>query len=173
MTIAPQRMTMRSALRAAAAGKLEQGCWLFFAGSELPTLDTPCLLLDADTDEDPGAIAAESGFPQEGLDTATIEGTAEGARQIEDPPTDELLLESFVYYWRFDAWLPHPGAPDPPPWEETKMRLDREFFEELGEERPGVPCKSAGCPRGAIALSVFCRVHHYEMIKKEPCPFAE
>jgi len=49
----------------------------------------------------------------------------------------------------------------------------REFFEELGEERQGVPCRSEGCPRGAIDQSVFCRVHHYEMIKKEPCPFAD
>jgi hypothetical protein len=93
--------------------------WLYFAGSGEPTLDTPCLLLDADSDDDPEAIAAERGFPQEGLDTATIEDTTECARQLSDPPTDELLLESFVYDWRFDAWLPHPGAPAPPPWEET------------------------------------------------------
>jgi hypothetical protein len=94
-----------------------KGCWLFFAGSEKPTLDTPCLLLDADSDEDPEDIAAERGFPQEGLDRATIEDTTACARQFEDPPTDELLLESFVYYRRFDAWLPYPGAPDPPPSE--------------------------------------------------------
>jgi hypothetical protein len=54
---------MRLALRAAVAGQLEQGCWLFFAGSEEPTLDTPCLLLDADSDDDPEVIAAERGFP--------------------------------------------------------------------------------------------------------------
>jgi hypothetical protein len=138
---------MRLALHAAAAGQLEKGCWLFFAGSGEPTLDTPCLLLDADSDRDPGDIAAECGFPHEGLDTATIEDTTKCARLFEDPPTDELLLESFVYYLRFDAWLPHPGAPAPPPWEETKKRLDRKFFETLGEERLGVPCRSEGCPR--------------------------
>lgn len=169
---ASQRTTMRLALRAAAAGKLEQG-WLYLASSERPTLDTPCLLVDAGPDDDPEAIAAECGFPEEGLDTATIEDTTECARGFRNPPTDELLLESFVYYWRFDAWLPSPGAPDPPAWEETKKRLDREFFEALGEERRGVHCQSAGCARGAIAQSVFCRVHHFEMIKKEPCPFLE
>jgi len=160
---------MRLTLRAAAAGQLERG-WLFFAGSGEPTLDTPCRLL---LDDEPEAVAVEQGFPQSGLDTETIEATTECARQFENPPTDELLLESFVYYWRFDTWLPYTGASDPPPWEEIDKMRKREFFEELGEERQGVPCRSEGCPRGAIDQSVFCRVHHYEMIKKEPCPFAD
>jgi hypothetical protein len=171
MMVASQRTTMRLALRAAAAGKLEQG-WLFLASSETPTPDTPCLLVAAGADDDLEAIAAECGFPQEGLDTDTIEDTTKCARRFSNPPTDELLLESFVYYWRFDAWLPSPGAPDPPPWEEAKKLRDRAFFEALGEERREVPCRSEGCTRGAISQSVFCRVHHFEMIKKEPCPFS-
>ena len=169
---ASQRTTMRLALRAAAAGKLEQG-WLYLASSERPTLDTPCLLVDAGPDDDPEAIAVECGFPEECLDAATIEETTKCARRFRNRPTDELLLESFVYYWRFDAWLPSPGAPDPTPWEETKRRLDREFFEALGEERHDTPCHSKGCARGAISQSIFCRVHHFEMIKKKPCPFLE
>lgn len=173
MTLATQRTTMRLALRAAAAGKLEPG-WLFLASSEAPTLDAPCLLVvDTDEDHDIEDIAAELGFPEDGLDTATIEDTADCARRFSDPPTDELLLESFVYYWRFDAWLPSPGAPDPPPLDETKRMLDRAFFDELGEERRDVPCRSEGCARGAVPLSVFCRVHHFEMIKKRPCPFRD
>lgn len=172
MTVAPRRTTMRLALRAAAEGKLEQG-WLNLPSSETPTLDTPCLLIGDDLDDEADDIAAESGFPEEGLDTATIEDTARCARQFSDPPTDELLLESFVYYWRFDNWLPAPGAPDPPPWEETEKKLDREFFDELGEERRDVPCRSQGCARGAVHQSVFCRVHHFEMIKQKPCPFTD
>ncbi len=46
-----------------------------------------------------------------------------------------------------------------------KKKLDREFFDALGEEMPGEPCRSEGYGRGAIQQSVFCRVHHYEMIK--------
>jgi hypothetical protein len=180
MTVASQRTTMRLALRAAAAGKLKPG-WLFLASSEAPTLDASCLLVDADSyddleaisDDDLEAIAAESGFPEGGLDTATIEDATECARSFSNPPSDELLLESFVYYWRFDAWLPSPGAPAPPPLEEAKNRLDRAFFEALGEKRREVPCRSEGCARGAISQSVFCRRHHFEMIKKEPCPFLE
>jgi hypothetical protein len=107
------------------------------------------------------------------LDTATIKDTAKGARLFKDPPPDELLLEAFVYYWRFDAWLPAPDALDAPPLEEAKKKLDREFFESLGEERSGVACRIEGCSRGAIHQSVLCRIHHYEMIKKESCPFLD
>lgn len=163
---------MRFALRAAAAGKLEQA-WLYLKDSQAPSLDTPCLIVDADPDDDMEAIARKQGFVQEGLDTATIEDTAKCVSQFQHPPTDELLLESFVYYWRHDAWLPAPGAPEPPPWEETKKRMDREFFDVLGPERDNVPCRTEGCKRGAVSQSVFCRVHHYEMIKKEPCPFSD
>ena len=168
----PKHTTMRLALRAAAGGKLGKG-WLFLASPERPTLDTQCLLVDAGPDDDPEAIAVECGFPEECLDAATIEETTKCARRFRNPPTDELLLESFVYYLRFDAWLPSPGALDPPPWEETEKRLDREFFESLGEERHDTPCHSNGCAHGAVSQSIFCRVHHFEMIKKKPCPFLE
>jgi hypothetical protein len=88
---------MRSALRAAAAGALEQG-WLYLESSQSPSLDAPCLMVDADPDDDTEAIAREKGFSQEGLDTATIEDTAKWAGQFQNPPADELFLESFVYY---------------------------------------------------------------------------
>ncbi|QYF94898.1 hypothetical protein KY495_06880 [Massilia sp. PAMC28688] len=164
-------LTMRLALRAAAAGTLEGG-WLFLPSSENPGLDTVCVLVTSDG-EDSASIASALGFPQEGLDTSTIEDTASTARQFQDAPSDELLLESFVYYWRFDAWLPEPGASEPPPWEETKLRLDREFFDDLGAERHDVACKAEGCSKGAVQYSVLCRIHHFEMIRKEPCPFIE
>lgn len=171
MTQHARPLTMRFALRAAADGRLEDG-WLYLADSGKPTLDLPCLLVN-DPDGHTHEIAAAHGFPQAGLDTQTIEDTAHAARQFQDPPSDALLLESFVYYWRFDAWLPSPNAPDPPPWEEAKLALDREFHDALGPERPEVPCRSGGCARGAIHHSVFCRVHHFESIRKEPCPFVD
>lgn len=163
---------MRVVLRAAAAGELE-GDWLYLPGSEKPALETVCLVVNADPDDDEAEYARQAGFPQEGLDVPTIEDTAKAARLFSDPPSDELLLESFVYYWRFDAWLPAPGAADPPPWEETKKKLDRDFFEVLGPERTDVPCRADGCGRGAIHQSVLCKVHHYEMIRKESCPFTD
>jgi hypothetical protein len=173
MTATIRSLTIRFALRAAAAGKLGEGT-LYFSSSNKLELDAVCLLVaSADPDDDTQAIASERGFPQEGLDTETIEETASGARQFQDPPSDELLLESFEYYWRFDAWLPAPGAPDPPAWDEIKLKLDREFFDALGAERTDVPCRAEGCTRGAIHHSVFCRAHHFEAIKHESCPFPE
>jgi hypothetical protein len=50
---------------------------------------------------------------------------------------------------------------------------DREFYGVLGEERPSIPCRTEGCTRGAIRLSVLCRVHHFESVKKRPCPFQD
>lgn len=166
-----RELTLRFVLRAAAAGKLEDG-WIFFRNSESPELDSACLLVAHD-DEDLQSIAVRLGYPCEGLDAQTIEDTANAARQFQAHPSDELLLESFAYYWRFDAWLPEPGAPEPPPWEETKMELDKEFFEGLGPERLDVPCRTEGCTKGAVQYSVFCRRHHFEMVKKELCPFDE
>jgi hypothetical protein len=54
---------------------------------------------------------------------------------------------------------------------EWQLRQDREFYEVLGRERPSIPCRTEGCTRGAIQFSVLCRVHHFESVKKRPCPF--
>jgi hypothetical protein len=55
--------------------------------------------------------------------------------------------------------------------EETRLVIFRTFYDKLGPERPEVPCRTPGCTRGAIRLSVRCRVHHFESIYKQPCPF--
>lgn len=54
-----------------------------------------------------------------------------------------------------------------------QLREDRAFFEVLGDERPEVPCRQAGCERGAVRQSVLCRVHHFESVKGRTCPFRE
>ena len=55
--------------------------------------------------------------------------------------------------------------------EAITLALDRDFYDRLGPERATVPCRHAGCPKGAISNSVFCRVHHFESICHRPCPF--
>ena len=158
-------MSLKAALRSAASKELEYG-WLYLPNAENPSLETPCLLISG-YEEDSHLVAAANGFPKDGLDTEDLEETANCARLFQDPPRDDLLLESFIYYWRFDAWLPGPGAPEPPSQEETQ----RQYYEMLGVERQGVPCRKESCSRGAISNSVLCRVHHFEMIRKIPCPF--
>jgi len=51
--------------------------------------------------------------------------------------------------------------------------MDREFYDRLGSERPDVPCREAGCARGAVRLSVFCKVHHFQQVQRRPCPFTD
>jgi hypothetical protein len=56
---------------------------------------------------------------------------------------------------------------------EATLAASRRFYESLGPERPGVPCRHAGCHRGAVGYSVLCRVHHFENIYDCPCPFQD
>ena len=51
------------------------------------------------------------------------------------------------------------------------LALDRDFYDRLGPERATGPCRHMGCQKGAISNSVFCRVHHFENIRRRPCPF--
>jgi hypothetical protein len=83
------------------------------------------------------------------------------------------LVEALVYYVRFDAFLPEVGAPDPPAVTEAQLRRDRAFYDTLGAERADVPCRATGCARGAVTLSVFCRVHHFRQVTGRECPFAD
>lgn len=167
--------TLQEVLNAASVGRNPSG-WIYFRSSDPLAAETLCLLVEHDEgDEDAGAVpgvARRAGFPVEGLDTETIEDCVRWAQQLVPDTPQELLVESFSYYWRFDAFLPFPGAPDPPPPDVSKLRSDRKFYDELGAERRGVPCRTSGCNRGAVALSIYCRIHHFESILGTPCPFS-
>jgi len=63
------------------------------------------------------------------------------------------------------------SATDPPPVEDKRRRLGREFYDQLGPEDLSRPCKRDDCDRGAIAKSVLCKRHHFEMIQRRGCPF--
>ena len=56
-------------------------------------------------------------------------------------------------------------------FDEIMNKLDLKFYDVLGEESTTKKCETEGCGRGRIDVSVFCKVHHFEMIKKRPCPF--
>jgi len=148
--------------------------WVYFREQTDPTLDTECLLLfddDLDSEDDIPPKARHAGFLVEGLDTETIEDCLLRSQQF--GAEDNLLadLESCIYYWRFDTFLPYLGAPKPPPPDVVTKNLDRQFYQSLGHERASTPCRAQNCSRGAIQYSVFCRVHHFENIQKKPCPF--
>lgn len=172
------RMTLGQALRGSLERTLPEG-WLYLPASEKLTPDTPSVLLlysddETERDDDGKPVAAiDAGFPEEGLDTQLMEDTAEAARLFQDPPSDALLIESFEYYRRFDAFLPKPGAPEPPPPDETQRHVDRTFYDLLGPERPDRQCRAHGCARGAVSLSALCRIHHFENVHERACPFSD
>lgn len=168
------RISLSHALRRALDRTLPDG-WLYMPRATKLLPQTECAFIDdleSELDDDGLPISPiRTEFPREGLDTQALEDTAEAARSFQDPPSNELLIESFEYYLRFDAFLPAPGAPEPPPLEETRTKLDREFYELLGSERNDQSCKRNGCSHGAIANSVLCRKHHFESIQGRTCPF--
>ena len=150
--------------------------WLYLPGDVKQwTLDTEAFLLNPEFEpgnDDPilPDDLAHKGL-HEALDTRTITDCVQWADRLAGRPDDNVRLQSFIYYLRFDAFLPKIGAPDPPPWEETQRRLDSEFYDRLGMEDMTRPCKRDGCSRGAIPNSVLCKRHHFEMIKHRECPF--
>jgi len=151
--------------------------WLFLPADRKWKLDTKGLVIDTDSlpksemyAEDIPLIAKENQLIS-ALEGGAIGDIRDVASRIQDPPSDDLLLEAFLYYYRFDAFLPHAGAPDPPPAHVATHNIDRRFYESLGPEDAAKRCKHAGCGRGSVSLSVFCRVHHFENVMGKGCPF--
>jgi hypothetical protein len=157
-------------IRLAANDELPTG-WLYLPKGEI-TADTECVLLLSDTEtDDLRNTGATLGFPVEGLATDDLKDIFHGAQRLIANPSDSVLVRAFNYYLEFDAYLPSIDAPDPPSSENTLATLDRQFYQSLGAEREGTLCRKAGCERGSVALSVFCRPHHFESVKQRPCPF--
>ncbi len=166
---------LRELLRAA-GHRLPEG-WLYLPANRNWTLDTDGMVIDIDSltdtemfDEDTPLVAHSNGLIST-LDAATIEDIHKAARTLQDPPSDDLLLEAFMYYHRFDAFLPSVGAPDPPPAHVVIHNIDRRFYDSLGPEDGSRKCRKDGCQRGVVSLSVLCRVHHFESVRGKPCPF--
>lgn len=98
--------------------------------------------------------------------------------------TRERMLELWLLVAQgrtneIDALPWQPGYGHRPPTEEElearrRWQLEdaRRFFDLLGVERSGTRCAEAGCGRGRVDQSVLCRVHHFEMVRRQPCPFS-
>lgn len=170
-------MTLAQIIEIVRADEGSEDQWLFIAGEpEDLSLDTDCELSDVEVDEDDDfKELIQPEFEERGLystiEYQALQDSIQWADRLAGRADDAAACEVIRYYIRFDAWPDRLGAPDPPPWEETQARLDREFYESLGQERPGTECRRDGCVRGAVAFSAFCRVHQFENVKKRPCPF--
>ena len=171
---------MQAVIDQVRSGKWEEG-WLFYTGkSDEMTLQTDAELGNIDFDEEIDEEVFPNGFKERGLypsiETHIVDACIEWADKQLGKPDDATALLFIRYYLRFDCWpqnldmLDRLNQPDPPQ-EQVMLELDRLFYDKLGEERPGTQCKAEGCTRGKIKLSLYCRVHHFESVKKKPCPF--
>ena len=166
----PAPIPLAELLRRAASGHVPPG-WLYLPKDwRTWGADTAAYVLDDDDLDRAETEAADRGYAST-IDDGTLQDVVQSARDLHGVESFEGRLDALVYYHRFDAFFPHPGAPDPPPWEETMQQMDREFYDALGPERPDVPCRSPGCPRGCVKLSALCKIHHFEQIRRRPCPF--
>lgn len=168
--------TLRQILRKASLG-LDNG-FLYLPKQSHWDLDSICIIIDPDSldeslldEENEPSVASQSNLTPT-LDSATVEDIAKGVKIFGNPITDELLFEGFLYYYEHDAFLPEPGF-IPLPNEEWESKVDRDFYDLLGEENSDVLCKDSGCSRGVVKGSVYCKIHHFEMIKNKTCPFID
>lgn len=159
------------------AGSREQ--WLFLAGDAAKlSLSSEAELSVLEIDEDNEfEDVLPAGFAERGLrstiDYETIKDCIQWADRLTGKADDRAAAKVIRYYIRFDAWPDRVDAPDPPPANEIFAKQDREFYEKLGDERPGTKCKRDGCNRGTVQFSVLCRPHHFESIRGKSCPFAD
>ena len=171
-------MTLREALELAAQRKVNG--WLFLpsdyrhwsADTTASFIDLDSLAVDPNTEEPILPPEYLSSDQKVTLDVDTIADCVNWADQLTGREDASVRLKSFTYYVRFDAFLPAVDAEDPPPWEETRKKLDLEFYDKLGAEDISQPCKHLSCDRGSIRSSVMCKRHHFEMIQKRDCPFS-
>jgi hypothetical protein len=138
-------------------------------------LETEAFLLSPEFDDKTDEPILPNGYGDKGLretlDAQTVADCVEWADRLAGHADDAVRLESFLYYNKFDAFLPKIGAPPPPPPDEIQRRTDLEFYDKLGPEDFQRSCKHEGCGRGVVRFSVFCRRHHFEMIQHRECPF--
>ena len=166
------RETLGAMLQAAASKVLPQG-WIFLPEGTL-TVSSNAVLIPHESYEDEVELAATAekmGFPVEGLETTDLEDVCQGVLRLSCKPDVNAYLRAFLYYLKFDAFLPNLDAGDPPSRDEVLLTLDRTFFESLGEEQADCRCRRENCTRGVVKMSAFCRVHHFESVRGRPCPF--
>ncbi len=168
-------MTLREVFRRAKQRQLPEA-WLYLPADTEWTVDTIGEFIDWENEEkdaDEIPLVAKEKNLHETLDHGTIEQVVDWADRLTGGHDDAARLDIFRYYFKFDAFPDRLGAPDPPPAHEIIQRLDREFYDSLGDERTGTKCRHEGCNRGTVRFSVFCKTHHFEQIKRKLCPFAD
>jgi len=97
----------------------------------------------------------------------------EGSYWIEEYPFSEMQgggLSCLYLFENNDAL----NAFDTAPYLTNLLRKKSEnqiFWGLIGNDLGSEKCRQEGCNSNRIKVGVLCKVHHYENIKQEPCPF--
>jgi hypothetical protein len=160
------------------SNQIDESDWLYITSSAVDlTLETEADLGCPEFDEGSDEEIEPAGFAERGLrstiDVDTLFHCIKWADRLSGSQDDNAALDIIRCYIRFDAWPETLNAPDPPSRDEVLRRLDREFVDKLGPEDSSKKCRRDGCDRGAAKLSVFCRRHHFENIRRRPYPLGD
>ena len=152
--------------------------WLYIAGPEADlNLSSEAELECPDFDEDTDEEIEPTGFGERGLrltiDVETMSQCIELADRLSRSQDNHAAADIIRYYIRFDAWPETLNAADPPSGDIVLRRVDREFVEKLGPEDSAKTCRGAGCTRGVVRFTLFCRRHHFENVYNRPYPFED
>jgi hypothetical protein len=146
--------------------------------------------LDTDDPEHPDTwLSDENGWTlsvhQGGAVVLENGSTGEGPWHMLNVPRDQalelwvLFAEGRLEAVRSKSWAL--GRPSVPPEERERRRREaaaateyaaREFLQSLGPEDPNTRCRTTHCSRGTVRFSIYCRRHHYEMLRG-PWPYGE
>ena len=82
-----------------------------------------------------------------------------------DPSQLSRILEIFLTWAKtVPDWLAIPDIDEAA----LQAAKDKNFWALLGREIGPEPCRVEGCTHKRITLSIFCRQHHFESVKKRP-----
>jgi len=164
-------------LKASRQGLGELG-WLYVETGKMSP-NSRCIWVKNDdlTDEEADQVherLRQTGW-REGHYDEMVEDLVKWCDQQYPEADDALLVRAFEYYVVNDALLPSPDAVDPTREDIARdiLAADRAFYDSLGPEDQNSKCRINGCDRHAVRLSVLCRVHHFEQIRKKTCPFSD
>ena len=146
------------------------GDWEHNQGVTITTLDNPGWSVKIDLQDTLLESAPFPAFEDKQSDSRWIVCKVENAQFHGAGDPDRLgdILDAFTRWARARPdWL---ALPDPATLEH---RDDKAFWTALGEEVGPERCQSEACARIRIRNSVYCRRHHYETIKHQPCPFPD
>ena len=145
------------------------GDWEHKFGITIRTLDNPgwSVRIDLNSTLLEDKIFASIGVheTEQSWISCEVEGTTFVGRG--DTSRLEEILSAFLNWAKSEPdWLAVPVESE----DQIEAREERAFWLALQEEAGTEKCRKSDCERPKIRFSIFCRKHHFEMVKGKPAP---